>query len=119
MNAQVNYPGTLAIGLEGGVMQVANQLFLNNWGALVTPEGKIYTAAGARIRLPDEFSVQIEAGKELSDMMDIYTHKTAVRQQEGAIGIFTNNEIDRATMFTHIVSLLKGQMNYWETANNK
>lgn len=113
-NAQALYPNSIAIGLEGGVMHIADQLYLNNWGALMTRAGKIYTAAGARIRLPDSFIAQIEAGNELSDVMNAYTKKEGIRHHEGAIGIFTNHEVDRAAMFTHIVALLKGQMNYWD-----
>lgn len=113
-NAQKRYPQALAIGLEGGVMHVAGYLYLNNWGSLITPQGTVYTAAGARIRLPDTFNMQIEAGEELSDIMNAYTKKQAIRHHEGAIGIFTQNEVDRTTLFVQVVRMLYGQMNYWE-----
>lgn len=108
----------LAIGLEGGVMNVAGNLFLCNWGAMITPKGFIYTAAGARIQLPSSFRESLSAGQELSVLMDAYTDKTDIRSHEGAIGIFTNNQIRRAEMFTHVVTLLKGQMEYWESESD-
>src|SRR5699024_5516617 len=49
------YPEKYGVGLAGGVMYVENNLFLNSWGVLIPPYDQVYTAAGARIPLPDEF----------------------------------------------------------------
>lgn len=103
--------GTFGIGLEGGVMKLADSLYLCNWGALTTPEGDTYTASGARIVLPKEIEAQLDKGIELGDIIDTYAHKSGVRNKEGAIGIFTNELISRKEMFSHVVTLLKGQ---WE-----
>lgn len=46
--------------------------------------------------------------------MDEWVNKRGVRQKEGAIGIFTNGEIDRSTMFIHTLQLLKGQLDLHE-----
>jgi inosine/xanthosine triphosphatase len=100
-------------GLEGGVMSIENKLYLCNWGALTFPSGTIFTASGARIELPDEFLPELQAGKELGEIMEAYAKKTDVRMNEGAIGIFTNGQIDRRAMFTHVMQLLRGQMEYW------
>lgn len=107
-------PNAIGIGLEGGVMYVGGQLFLCNWGALVTSIGEIYTASGARILLPDAIKEQLEQGIELGEVMDMYMNKSGIRYQEGAIGIFTNNLISRKDMFTHVVTLLKGQWEFGE-----
>lgn len=102
----------IGIGLEGGVMIVEGELYLCNWGALITSDKQIFTAAGARIKLPDQFKAALALGKELSEIMDNYTNKQDIRNHEGAIGVFTNNEISRTDLFIHIVNMLKGQMNY-------
>lgn len=102
----------VGIGLEGGVMYVSNQLYLCNWGALATPDEKIFTASGARILLPKEIEVQLKAGLELGEVMDHYAEKTGVRVNEGAIGVFTNQYVLRAEMFEHVVKLLRGQWEY-------
>ncbi|MEC5421888.1 DUF84 family protein [Virgibacillus sp. C22-A2] len=102
----------MGIGLEGGVMYVDNRLFLCNWGALVTQNGTIYTASGARILLPEEINQQLKSGMELGDVMDSYSKKHDVRKKEGAIGIFTNDLVSRQEMFTHVVRLLRGQWEY-------
>lgn len=102
----------IGIGLEGGVMEIEDDLYLCNWGALVDSKENVYTASGARILLPDEIKAGLEKGKELGDVMDEYTDKHDVRKNEGAIGIFTNGVIHREEMFTHVVKLLKGQWSY-------
>lgn len=105
----------IGIGLEGGVMYIGNQLYLCNWGALVTPERKVYTASGARIPLPEEIATQLKAGFELGDLMDIYAEKQGVRNKEGAVGVFTNDQVTRSDMFAHVIKLLRGQWEYHQT----
>ncbi|MBC5638614.1 DUF84 family protein [Ornithinibacillus sp. BX22] len=102
------------IGLEGGVMYVGDRLYLCNWGALVTPTGTIYTASGARVLLPKEMEKPLKQGIELGVIMDQYANKTGVSKKEGAIGIFTNNQLTRQEMFAQVVTLLKGQWEYWQ-----
>lgn len=101
----------LGVGLEGGVMYIHDQLFLCNWGALVTKTKDIYTASGARILLPSSIANQLNAGMELGEVMAAYTRKKEVRHHKGAIGIFTNDLVSRKEMFAHVVKLLRGQ---WE-----
>lgn len=102
------------IGLEGGVMYVADQLYLCNWGALVTPDQQLYTASGARILLPQDIARELKLGNDLGDVMDHYVLRKEVGKNEGAIGIFTNHFITRREMFKHVVLLLKGQLAYWQ-----
>ncbi|SFB37082.1 inosine/xanthosine triphosphatase [Lentibacillus halodurans] len=106
--------GEIGIGLEGGVMYVDNGLYLCNWGALVTRHNNVFTASGARVLLPGEIDDQLKKGIELGDVMDEYAKRQDVRKKEGAIGIFTNDHVSRKEMFVHVVSLLRGQWEYWE-----
>lgn len=112
INSKKQHKGSYGIGLEGGVMYVEKQLYLCNWGALVTPNNSCFTASGARICLPREISAQLEQGRELGDIMREWTMKKDIRQNLGAIGIFTNELISREAMFAHVVELLKGQAEY-------
>lgn len=112
--AQAQEENCIGIGLEGGVMYIHADLYLCNWGALVDQNGKVYTASGARIKLPRSFHEKINKGFELSEIMNEYTKRHDIRYHEGAIGIFTNNVVLRAEMFSHVVKLLKGQMEYWQ-----
>ncbi|KGX89160.1 DUF84 family protein [Pontibacillus litoralis] len=104
--------GCIGIGLEGGVTEMGEDLYLCNWGVLVDHNENTYTASGARILLPDEVAEQLHKGQELGDVMDAYAKRTGVRSKEGAIGIFTNELVNRTAMFEHVVQLLKGQYEY-------
>lgn len=102
----------LAFGLEGGVKWLGNELYLCNWAALSTAQG-IYTAAGAQIPLPKEIALALIAGEELGPIMDRYTDTYDIRQNAGAIGIFTDGLINRSQMFEPIIEMLYGQYRYW------
>ncbi|MGD7044281.1 DUF84 family protein [Jeotgalibacillus proteolyticus] len=102
----------LGIGLEGGVVETSHGLFLCNWGALKDKDtDEPILAGGARIRLPNEVADQLRLGGELGPVMDRFSQRKEIRQQEGAVGIFTAGRMTRADMFSHIVTLLLGQ---WE-----
>ena len=104
--------GDVGIGLEGGVQEHENGLFLCNWGALAVKGDAPFVAGGARIPLPDEVAERLRAGEELGPVMDDYTQKENIRKHEGAVGVFTNGRVDRADMFSHVMRLLLGQYEY-------
>lgn len=105
--------GCIGIGLEGGVMEINGNMYLCNWGALVDENEKVYLASGARIPLPQEVTEQLKNGIELGEVMDEYASKKDVRSNEGAIGIFTKEKVNREEMFTHVIKLLKGQYSFY------
>ncbi|WP_077214277.1 DUF84 family protein [Bacillus dakarensis] len=104
--------GDIGIGLEGGVQQHENGLFLCNWGVLAEEGKPPLFGGGARIPLPEEISSKLLAGEELGPVMEDFAKKENVRKQEGAVGIFTNQWVNRSEMFSHIVKLLIGQFEY-------
>ena len=106
--------GQIGIGLEGGVQDTGYGLFLCNWGALVTEKEPPIIAGGARILLPEEIAERLRKGEELGPVMDDFTNKKNIRKNEGAIGVFTNGNIPRADMFSHVTKLLFGQYQYRE-----
>jgi inosine/xanthosine triphosphatase len=110
--------GDIAIGLEGGVVESPFGLFLCNWGALAKQDHPTIIAGGARILLPVDIARRLRNGEELGPVMDDYTKKQNIRQQEGAIGVFTNNQINRVEMFTHVLKLLVGQHEYYSSFKN-
>lgn len=119
-NALRKINADLGIGLEGGVTETAYGLMLCNWGALVLRGGdEPIIAGGARILLPPAVAARLRKGQELGSVMDDFCKRENIRIHEGAIGIFTNGEIDRSGMYTHIVKMLKGQSDYRLRAKNK
>jgi len=99
----------LAIGLEGGVFELDGTMYLCNWGALASSDGRVYTAGGAQIPLPEVIARELRNGKELGPVMDAYANETGIRHHKGAIGILTDGLMNRGEMFGHIVTLLIGQ----------
>ncbi|WP_144838737.1 DUF84 family protein [Metaplanococcus flavidus] len=99
----------LAIGLEGGVFELEGSMYLCNWGAMAGSGGKLYTAGGAQIPLPEEIARELKNGFELGPVMDHYANETGIRHHKGAIGILTGGLVNRGDMFGHIVKLLVGQ----------
>jgi inosine/xanthosine triphosphatase len=104
--------GDIGIGLEGGVQETSYGLLLCNWGAIASNELSPIIAGGARILLPEEIAIRLRNGEELGPVMDDYTNKQNIRKKEGAVGVFTNGNINRVEMFTHLTKLLVGQYEY-------
>ncbi|RSD27765.1 DUF84 family protein [Mesobacillus subterraneus] len=102
----------IGIGLEGGVQQTPYGLMLCNWGALAVSGREPIIAGGARLPLPNEVANKLLAGDELGPVMDEYAMNKNVRKNEGAVGIFTNGQINRSEMFLHVMKLLAGQYEY-------
>lgn len=104
--------GDIGIGLEGGVHETEYGMFLCNWGAIAECGKPAIIAGGARILLPEAVASRLRIGEELGPVMDDFTNKEDIRKNEGAIGIFTNGQISRVDMFTHVTRLLVGQYEY-------
>src|SRR5699024_446494 len=83
------YPEMYGVGLDGGVMCVENNLFLNSFVVRITTNEKVYTAARRIIPLPDGFCRKPNQRNELSTLMDEFRNKENGRNREGVSGIFT------------------------------
>ncbi|WP_377888129.1 DUF84 family protein [Alkalihalobacillus sp. R86527] len=103
----------IGIGLEGGVHQIGQDLFVCNWGVLVDRDGNEVVAGGARFPLPEEIKRRLMKGEELGPVMSDFASRENVNQKEGAIGIVTKGAISRTAMYEHIVTLLFGQYNFY------
>src|SRR5699024_3535653 len=108
-NCHAIYPNHLAIGLEGGVMLMREELYLCNWGVLITPNNQMYKASGSRINLPNEFIKNLNEDVELRELVDRYSEKNDTRSFVEAIGIFTDDIINRGQMFELVIYLFTGQ----------
>lgn len=104
--------GDIGIGLEGGVQETSHGLLICNWGALACIGKEPIIAGGARFLLPEEIAIRLRAGEELGPVMEDFAKQKNVRKHEGAVGIFTNGEVNRVEMFTHLMKLLLGQFEY-------
>jgi inosine/xanthosine triphosphatase len=105
------------VGVEGGVTEVnptssnwtgsrggtKSKLFECAWVAIVHRDGREGLAGGLYFELPEKIANEIREGGELGPLMDQFTGKTNVKQGAGAIGIFSQGELDRKTAYVQIV----------------
>ncbi|MFS0562955.1 DUF84 family protein [Terribacillus sp. 179-K 1B1 HS] len=108
---------TAGIGLEGGVTEMDDGLYICNWGALAVGD-EVWSASGAKLLLPDFIAESVREGKELGPVMRAFTSRQDISTTDGAVGVFTDGHMSRAAMFEHICLLLKGQYAFY-LANKK
>lgn len=103
--AQCQYPGhDYYIGLEGGVEQHASGLMAFAW-MLISNGVKVGKARTASFFLPPEVAKLVHEGMELGDADDIVFKKNNSKQQNGAIGLLTNDAITRKLLYLPAVQM--------------
>ena len=92
------------VGVEGGVAQMENDLAVFAWIVIQTNEltGKSRTGT---FFLPKTIADLVRQGLELGDADDIVFQSQNSKQQNGAIGLLTDNVIDRIKLYQHAVIL--------------
>lgn len=103
---------SIGIGIEGGVLETEEGMLSVNWGALIDGAGRQVVASGGRYPLPEEIAKGLRGGKELGELIDVFTARHDVRKKEGAVGIFTNGLVTRNELYVHLVRLLAGQYEF-------
>lgn len=107
----------LAIGLEAGVVFLNDHVFLCHWGALVDRNQNVCFTNGPIILLPDSYQKELLAGQNLEDIMHGSTGIQNLGAKEGAIGVFTENRLNREQVLTQIVKVLMGQHGHYHGKN--
>ena len=90
------------VGLEGSVSDTKYGMFLTGW-AFLTDGIENYLGGGGRLQLPEHISKRIRDGEELGPVMDEVTGRSGVKEEEGAIGVFTNGIITRKEAYRNAV----------------
>lgn len=109
-NRASSLPKGIRIGLEAGVQLTLGVLYLTNFGVLIDEDDNVYYAGGTRIPLPDDVKEKIfTEGLELSVVMMQLTNINGINHKSGAIGYYTDNQVERIDIFIHIAKLLYGQ----------
>jgi len=102
----------LFIGAEGGVYHPnfakEKELWSTVWISVLDQKGEIFSASGARFRLPQDLANGILAGKELGSVMGALFNDPNLKQKSGAIGVLTKNFIDRTEEYVAIAKLAIG-----------
>jgi inosine/xanthosine triphosphatase len=88
------------VGLEGGLAEIENKLYLSSWVCVVDRNNNEGLGSAVRLELPDQIVDEIHKGKkELGEIMDENFHVHNLKQKQGAFGVFTNNLITRSGAF--------------------
>ncbi|MBL7970056.1 MAG: inosine/xanthosine triphosphatase [Prolixibacteraceae bacterium] len=104
-NARLQYPGyDLYIGAEGGVEESASGLMAFAW-IVISNGQKIGKARTASFFLPPEVAKLVHQGMELGHADDVVFAKTNSKQQNGAIGLLTDDLITRKTLYIPAVQM--------------
>ncbi len=82
------------VGLEGSVADTKLGMFLTGWAFLIDKKD-CYLGGGGRLQLPESIAQRIRNGEKLGPVMDEVTGRSGVKEDEGAIGVFTNGIITR------------------------
>ena len=104
-NASIKYKNAdFYVGIEGGVETIENEMTAFAWVFIKDNKmnGKARTGT---FFLPKKVVELIKKGKELGVADDIVFNHNNSKQKGGAVGILTNNTLDRTTSYTEAVIL--------------
>jgi inosine/xanthosine triphosphatase len=90
------------VGIEGGVEDVNQEMAVFAWVVVRSPTliGKSQTGV---FFLPEVVASLVRQGKELGEADDIVFNRRNSKQANGAIGILTDDLIDRTVYYEHAV----------------
>ena len=104
-NAQRVHPtADYWIGIEGGIQPVGQELTAFAW-IVVRSRETIGKARTGTFFLPPVVVDLIRQGKELGEADDIVFGRSNSKQENGAVGLLTDNVIDRAQLYEHAMIL--------------
>lgn len=89
-------------GVEGGVEEEGEGLAVFAWIVVLTDTG-VGMARTGTFYLPPRVAELVREGRELGEADDIVFGRTNSKQKNGAIGILTDNAIDRARYYEQAV----------------
>ncbi|MBD3250385.1 MAG: DUF84 family protein [Candidatus Pacebacteria bacterium] len=99
----------IGIGLEGGVIiDEQGEMWSKVWAAVIGQSGKPFLASGAGFKIEPIVAEKIKAGQEMGSVMNQLYPGRNIRQQEGLIGIVTNQFVDRTEEYSAIAKLAIG-----------
>lgn len=92
------------VGIEGGIEDGSDGMQAFAWVAIMSKDS-IGKARTGTFYLPERIADLIRQGKELGEADDLIFNRRNSRLQDGAVGILTENAIDRQRLYEHAVVL--------------
>jgi inosine/xanthosine triphosphatase len=104
-NLESAYPdGDFYVGIEGGIESIGDEMEAFAW-VVVRGNGTSGKAQTSTFQLPPKIVDLIRQGMELGHADDMVFKRKNSKQGNGAVGILTNNVIDRVEYYRHAVIL--------------
>jgi inosine/xanthosine triphosphatase len=91
------------IGLEGGIEDTGDDMFAFAWMVILGSDGRIGKGKTGIFFLPGEVATLIRGGMELGEADDIVFSRNNSKQAGGAIGLLTDDVIDREAYYTEAI----------------
>ncbi len=99
----------LGVGLEGGIFEKENgEWWSTVWASVLDLQGQLFQSNGARFKVPDIIAQKLAAGGEMGPVVSQLVGQENIKQKNGAIGVITENFVDRTEEYTAIVKLALG-----------
>lgn len=103
-NAQALQPGAdYWVGLEGGIEATGDDMLAFAWMVIIGSDGRVGKGKTGIFFLPSEVATLIRGGMELGEADDIVFSRSNSKQAGGAIGLLTDNIIDREAYYTEAI----------------
>ena len=93
------------IGIEGGIEEHEEVLEAFAWMVIIGSDGTVGKARTSSFVLPHEVSLLVRAGMELGQADDKVFNMKHSKQRNGAVGLLTNDLIDRSEYYKQAVIL--------------
>jgi len=93
------------VGIEGGIEEKNSEMETFAWVVIKAKGNGFGKGKTGTFFLPPQIAELIRQGKELGDADDIVFGRTNSKQENGAVGILTDNVIDRTKYYTEAVVL--------------
>jgi inosine/xanthosine triphosphatase len=93
------------VGIEGGVQRSITGVYDSFAWIVVQQEEKLYSSRTGTFPLPPKVCQYLDEGMELGDADDLVFGKTSSKQQNGAVGLLTQDQITRTDLISQSVFL--------------
>ena len=98
----------LGMGLEGGVVELADGMWNTVWACVAASDGSVFTANGSKFRIPAGLAEQIRRGEEMGPLLAEVTGIDDIRSKEGFIGQITEGWVTRSSEYASLAGMALG-----------
>jgi inosine/xanthosine triphosphatase len=93
------------VGIEGGIEEKNSDMETFAWVVIKSINKKIGKSRTGTFFLPKQITELIKQGKELGEADDMVFRRTNSKQENGAVGILTDNVVDRTKYYIEAIVL--------------